>query len=173
MPSSHPRAARFVRDGLYDDLTSFRELERRIAALGDERALDVGDAFEIFFEAFLHTQPVMQADEVLLVGRVPLDVRQALNLPADSKGIDGVFRTRTGHYVPYQVKFRSARARLSFTEVAPFLGVTERASDRLLVTNADALADDTVRRDGLRTLRGTDLDALQAADALEAQAAVR
>ena len=164
MPSTHPRAARFIRDGLYDDLTSFHELEARISALGDERALDVGDAFEIFFEAFLHTQPVMQAEEVRLVGQVPLEVRQALNLPAGAKGIDGVFRTRTGHYVPYQVKFRSARARLSFTEVAPFLGVTDRPTDRLLVTNADALADDAVRRDGLRTLRGTDFDALTPED---------
>jgi len=54
--------------------------------------------------------------------------------------------------VPYQVKFRSARARLSFTEIAPFLGVTDRASDRLVVTKANALAEDAVRRDGLRTL---------------------
>lgn len=164
MPSSHPRAARFVRAGLFDSVASFQELEARISALGDERSLDVGDAFEIFVEAYLRTQVLLQADQVWLVGQVPLDVRRALNLPADAKGIDGVFRTRTAEHVPYQVKFRSARARLSFTEVAPFLGVTDRATDRLLFTNANALADDAAKRDGLRTLRGTDFDALTPAD---------
>jgi hypothetical protein len=34
-----------------------------------------------------------------LVGKVPLDIRRALNLPADAKGIDGVFRTKAGREV--------------------------------------------------------------------------
>jgi hypothetical protein len=49
----------------------------------------------------------MQAEAVWLVGQVPQDIRQQLNLPGDAKGIDGVFRTRAGVLVPYQVKFRS------------------------------------------------------------------
>jgi len=53
-----------------------------------------------------------------------------MNLPNDAKGIDGIFRTRTGVLVPYQVKFRSQRAYLTYTQIAPFLGLTEIAAGR-------------------------------------------
>jgi hypothetical protein len=36
--------------------------------------------------------------------------------------IDGVFGTRTGTLIPYQVKFRSQRAYLTYTENRPILG---------------------------------------------------
>jgi superfamily II DNA or RNA helicase len=133
-------------------------LEARIAALPEE--LERGDAFEIFTEAYLHTTRIFQVMDLWLVGKVPLDVRRELNLPADAKGIDGVFRTKAGQNVPYQVKFRIGRPPLGFAEVAPFLGVTDRATDRLLVSNADTCASDIVNRDGLRLLRGSDFDAL-------------
>ena len=148
--------------GLYRELRSFRELETRIAALPEE--LDRGDAFEVFTEAYLSTTRVFQVAELWLVGQVPLDVRRTLNLPADAKGIDGVLRTKTGLDVPYQAKFRIGRPLLGFAEVAPFLGVTERAVDRLLISNADTHASDIVNRDGLRLLRGTDFDALTPED---------
>ena len=114
MPSKHANAGRLVQRGLYDDLRSFAELEQRICALGDENTKIVGDALEVFVEGYLATQQKMQAEAVWLVGQVPLDVRQQLNLPNDAKGIDGVFGTRTGTLVPYQVKFRSQRAYLTY-----------------------------------------------------------
>jgi superfamily II DNA or RNA helicase len=151
---------------LFDDVAAFTDLEGRIGGLGDEHSTAIGDAFEIFFEAFLATQPIMQADRTWLVKRVDPDVRQLLNLPADAKGIDGVYRQRTGDYIPYQVKFRSGRGTLSFTEVAPFLGVTERSAQvaRLIVTNANELADDIKARDGVFSLRGIDFDDLTPED---------
>src|SRR5262245_15874477 len=144
--SHHRRTSVFVSRGLYRDLSSFRELEARIAALPEE--LERGDAFEIFTQAYLHTKRVFQVADLWLVGRVPPDVRRALNLPADAKGIDGVLRTKAGQHVPYQVKFRIGRPLLGFAEVAPFLGVTERATDRLLVSNANTCAADIANRDG-------------------------
>jgi hypothetical protein len=123
MSSKHLSAAQLIRRGLYDDLLSFAQLEQRISALGAENTKIVGDAFEVFVEGYLATHQKLQADTVWLVGQLPLEVRQQLNLPNDAKGIDGVFRTRTGTLVPYQVKFRSHRAYLTFTEVAPFLGL--------------------------------------------------
>jgi predicted helicase len=162
MPSRHPRAATFITAGLYRDLSSFRELETRIAALPEEIAR--GDAFEIFVEGYLHTMRVFQSADLWLVGRVPLDIRRALNLPADAKGIDGVLRTKTGQDVPYQVKFRIGRGMLGVAEVATFLGLTERASDRLLVSNANRCASDVANRDGLRLLCGSDFDALSPED---------
>jgi predicted helicase len=74
--------------------------------------------------------------------------------------IDGVFGTRTGTLVPYQVKFRSQRAYLTYTEIAPFLGLTERATDRIVFTNSNELAADVKNRDATRTVRGIDFDDL-------------
>jgi hypothetical protein len=119
--SKHPNAGLLIRRGLYDNLHSFTELEQRISALGDENSKAVGDAFEVFVEGYLATHQKLQAETVWLVGQVPQGIREQMNLPNDAKGIDGIFRTRTGVLVPYQVKFRSQRAYLTYTEIAPFL----------------------------------------------------
>jgi predicted helicase len=160
MPSKHLNAKLLIQRGLYDDLTSFAELERRISSLGAENTKIVGDALEVFVEGYLATHQKLQADVVWLVGQVPLEIRRQLNLPRDAKGIDGVFRTRTGTLVPYQVKFRSNRAYLTYTEIAPFLGLTERATDRIVFTNSNELAEDVKNRDAMRTVRGIDFDDL-------------
>src|SRR6516162_6181426 len=160
MTSKHPNAGLLIRRGLHDNLHSFTELEQRISALGDENSKAVGDAFEVFVEGYLATHQKMQAETVWLVGQVPLDIRQQLNLPNDTKGIDGIFRTRIGTLVPYQVKFRSQRAYLTYTEIAPFLGLTERAADRIVFTNSNELAEDVKNRDAMRTVRGIDFDDL-------------
>ena len=61
-----------------------------LAALIDTNTNAQGDAFEIFVEAYLATQPLQQCQETWLVGDIPIEVREALNLPRDSKGINGV-----------------------------------------------------------------------------------
>ena len=160
MSSNHANAGLLIRRGLYDNLQSFSELEQRISALGDENSKVVGDAFEVFVEGYLATHQKLQAEAVWLVGRVPQVIRQQMNLPNDAKGIDGIFRTRTGVLVPYQVKFRSRRAYLTYTEIAPFLGLTERATDRIVFTNSNELAEDVKNRDAMRTVRGIDFDDL-------------
>jgi predicted helicase len=160
MPSKHVNAGLLIRCGLYDNVDSFAELEQRISALGDEHTKAVGDAFEVFVEGYLATHQKLQAETVWLVGQVPQDIRQQLNLPKDAKGIDGVFQTRTGVLVPYQVKFRSQRAYLTYTQIAPFLGLTERANDRIVFTNSNELAEDVKNRDAMRTVRGIDFDDL-------------
>ena len=106
MPSKHANAGLLIQRGLYDNLHSFAELEQRISALGDQNTKAVGDAFEVFIEGYLATHQKLQAEAVWLVGQVPQDIREQLNLPNDAKGIDGIFRTRTGTLVPYQVRLR-------------------------------------------------------------------
>src|SRR6266511_4863917 len=160
MPSKHPYAELLIRRGLYDNLHSFAELEQRISALGDENSKVVGDAFEIFVEGYVATHQKLQAEAVWLVGQVPEGIRQQMNLPNDTKGIDGIFRTRTDILVPYQVKFRSQRAYLTYTQIAPFLGLTERATDSIVFTNSNELAEDVKNRDAMRTVRGIDFDDL-------------
>ena len=56
MPSKHLNASQLIRRGLYDGLRSLGELEQRISALGNENTKIVGDAFEVFVEAYLATQ---------------------------------------------------------------------------------------------------------------------
>src|SRR6516165_5245221 len=118
MPSLHPAARTLINRKVLDDLDSFRTLEDRISALGDESSKAVGDALEIFVEAYLATQPIAQWEQTWLVGQIPLQIRRDLVLPADAKGIDGVYRTKHDSLVPYQVKFRSRRAYLTFTELS-------------------------------------------------------
>jgi superfamily II DNA or RNA helicase len=153
----HPRLSTLPK-GLFDGLASFRDLEARIAPLPEE--LQRGDALEVFVEAYLQTHPVFQVKDLWLVGQIPTEVRKALNLPKDAKGIDGVFRTRSGTLVPYQVKFRIGRPQVGVREVSTFLGLTERAKDRLLISNSDRYADDVENRDRLRVLTGTYFDSL-------------
>jgi predicted helicase len=161
MSSTHLSANLVVNvEKIFDSVASFRDLEQRIEALCSINTKIAGDAFEIFIEAYLATQATFLLDRVWLVGQIPFDIRQNLNLPADAKGIDGLFRTHSGDFVPYQVKFRYDREKLSFTEVAPFLGITERAKDRILFTNAKQLATDAANRDALRVVRRTDFDQL-------------
>src|SRR6266498_6016350 len=160
MTSKHPNAGLLIRRGLYDNLQSFAECADALLQLGDENSKAVGDAFEVFVEAYLATHQKLQAEAVWLVGQLPQGIREQMNLPNDAKGIDGIFRTRTGVLVPYQIKFRSQRAYLTYTQIAPFLGLTERATDRIVFTNSNELAEDVKNRDAMRTVRGIDFDDL-------------
>ena len=152
MQAKHPRAHHWIRQGVFDNLSSFRELEERIDSFESEK--DRGDIFEIFVEALLETQPIMQCADHWVVGNVPLAIREELNLPSDSKGIDGVYLHRSGGYVPYQAKYRRAD-HLTFTEVSPFLGITERAKDRVIFSTALRLSKDAQQRDALRAPSNT------------------
>ena len=89
MPSKHKEAPSFVRRKFFEGLTSFQDFEARTERLSNTK--EVGDAFEILVEAYLYLNPVLKAKDVWLVGDVPSRIRRRLNLPADTKGIDGVF----------------------------------------------------------------------------------
>lgn len=160
MTSKHSQAQVLISQGIFDSVKTFQQFEQRVSALFETNTKAQGDAFEIFVEAYLATQPILQCQETWLVGDIPVDVRESLNLPNDSKGIDGVYRSMSENLIPYQVKFRSNRPPLGFSEVAPFLGITERAADRLLITNCDTIAIDVQNRTGIRSLRGVDFDQL-------------
>jgi predicted helicase len=164
LTSKHYQAPSLISQKIFDGIKSFREFEQRVSNLFDTNTKAQGDAFEIFVEAYLATQPILQCKETYLVGDIPVDIREALNLPNDSKGIDGVYKSMLGDFVPYQVKFRSNRPALGFNEVAPFLGITEKAADRLLITNCDTIAIDVQNRTGIRSLRGVDFDLLTEED---------
>ena len=163
MPSKHKEATAFVRKKFFEGIKSFQDFEARTERLSNTK--EVGDAFEILVEAYLHLNPVLKAKDVWLVGDVPSRIRTRLNLPADTKGIDGVFEDTDGNLIPYQAKYRTDKNILSYTEVSSFLGVTEESlKDRVIFTNARELAGDITKRKGLRSVRASQFHSLAEED---------
>ena len=157
----HQCARAFTRAGLFRQLGSFADLERRIEQLPTEK--ERGDAFEVFVEAYLSTDEMAQADEVWVVGQIPGEVGRKLNFPSKDYGFDGVVRTKLGELVPYQAKFRTGRAPLPYAELATFFGITEKADRRVVLTNSMAMSTVAESRTGFQTTRGGDFDRLDAA----------
>ena len=157
----HDRASAYSRLGLFKRLSSFAELELRIAQLPTEK--ERGDAFEVFVEAYLNTDEMVQAAEVWVIGKVPGEIRRQLNLPSRDYGYDGVFRTKLGELVPYQAKFRSDRASLPYAELATFFGISEKADRRVVLTNSIAISAVAESLTSFQTTRGGDFDRLDAA----------
>ncbi len=143
-------------------VTAFRELEDRIAALSLEK--DRGDAFEVFVEAYLATQPITQAETIWAANTVPVAIRQKLNLPSSDFGVDGVYRDRNGKLVVYQAKFRTDRTSLSWRELSTFFGIAEKADQRVLLTNSEAIAGVAEQRSDFHIVRGADFDRLEVSD---------
>jgi superfamily II DNA or RNA helicase len=163
VPSKHNEAPSFIRRKFFAGLRSFADFEARTEELSNTK--EVGDAFEILVEAYLHLNPVLKAKDVWLVGDVPSRIRTRLNLPAGTKGIDGVFEDTDGNLIPYQAKYRTDKTVLSYTEVSSFLGVTEESlKDRVIFTNARELAGDITKRKGLRSVRAAQFHSLEQED---------
>jgi superfamily II DNA or RNA helicase len=143
MTALHPKAQYWIRQGIFDDLRSFDVFENRVNKIIEEK--DRGDAFEIFIEGYLATQMITQCVKHWVVGDIPLSLRERYKLPRDPTGIDGIYEVHDGSKVAYQVKYRQNH-RLTFSEVAEFLGITEQFSDRVIFTNAAKLSDKAVTR---------------------------
>ena len=158
----HLKASLYSRQGLYAGLTAFSELEQRIAALPDEQSR--GDAFEVFAEAYLATQPTHRAREVWPDKAIEPSLRDQLCLYVRDVGADGIMQTNTGEYHGYQVKFRSNRTPLTWEETSTFFGVTDRCNQRFLFTNSDDISAVSEQRKDFYSIRGNDLDRLEVSD---------
>jgi superfamily II DNA or RNA helicase len=161
--SKHKSAPRFLKQRFFEGIKSFKEFEARTGKLAD--TVEMGDALEILVEAYLHLDKVLNAKDVWVVGSIPLNIRKTLNLPNDSKGIDGVYEDQAGNYIPYQVKYRTNMVTLPFGEISEFLGITEKSlQDRLIFTNARKLSIDVANRTGVRSVRADKFNELSEAD---------
>jgi superfamily II DNA or RNA helicase len=161
--SKHKSAPWLLKQGFFEGIKSFKEFEARTGKLAD--TVEMGDALEILVEAYLHLDKVLNAKDVWVVGSIPLNIRKALNLPNDSKGIDGVYEDQAGNYIPYQVKYRTDKDTLPFGEISAFLGITEKSlQDRLIFTNCRKLAVDVANRTGVRSVRADKFNELTEAD---------
>ncbi len=155
----HPKTKAFHGQKLFHGLSSFRELESRISALKTNK--ERGDAFEVFAEAYLATQPITQAKHVWPFDAIPLPIkaRFALDTGIDM-GVDGIAETHTDQYHAYQVKFRVGRPSIRWGELSTFMGLTDKVAQRLLFTNCDDLPPLMNERAGFYCIRGSDLDRL-------------
>src|SRR6266481_1944674 len=161
---SHMAAGEFLQSGLFSGLSSFDELEDRIAALTEDWKR--GDAFEVFAEAYLVTQRQHDASKVWPLSAVPIELLQRVSLLSQDYVIDGVFETTLGHYNAYQVKFRSNRPALTWRELSTFIALADspHIRSRLLITNCDDLPRVINERQGFFCIRGSDLDRLTLED---------
>jgi superfamily II DNA or RNA helicase len=143
VPAKNANVGKWSQSGVFNGLSSFLDFESRINQLAEEK--DRGDVFEIFIEGYLATQAITQSRQHWVVGSIPLALRERYNLPSDGTGIDGIYEGTDGTHVAYQVKYRQ-KSNLTYQEVAPFLGLTERFSDRVIFTNAATLAHQAIAR---------------------------
>lgn len=143
MAAKNASLARWLLSGVFRELGSFVEFERRVNEIAEEK--DRGDVFEIFIEGYLATQSIAQCRQHWIVGSIPLSLRERYRLPSDGTGIDGIYEATDGTHVAYQVKYRQ-KSNLTYQEVASFLGLTERFSDRVIFTNAATLAHQAIAR---------------------------
>src|SRR6266576_3915208 len=159
---THPKTRSYFQRGLFDGLTSFRELEGRISGLATKG--ERGAAFEVFAEAYLATVAVQKAKNVWPGANVPHSLRKRLALTIGDKGVDGIFETQLGEYHAYQSKFRSGRPSLTWDELSTFIGLADRVEQRVLFTNCDRFADVVKQRTGFYAITGNDLDKLEPKD---------
>ena len=87
-------AGEFVQSGLFSGLSTFHQLEDRIAAFAEDWKR--GAAFEVFAEAYLVTQRQHDAIKVWPFRAIPIELLQRLSLLTQEYGIDGVFETSFG-----------------------------------------------------------------------------
>ena len=158
----HSKAGLYLQRKLFDGIARFTDLEQRIADLPTKP--ERGDAFEVFVEAYLSTQPLHQAKTVWPFSAIPLAIKDRFALGQSDVGADGVFETHLGDYHAYQAKFRTDRPSLTWDELSTFMGLTDQIAERVVITNCDELSSVLSDRRGFYAIRGTDLDRLQAED---------
>src|SRR5438046_7660995 len=102
MSPIHPKTRSYFQRGLFDGLTSFRELERRMSGLATKG--ERGNAFEVFAEAYLATVAVEKAKHIWPGASVPHSLRKRLALTIGDKGVDGILETQLSDYHAYHAK---------------------------------------------------------------------
>lgn len=161
--AKHLQSSKFTAKGIFTGLKSFEELEARISALPLEK--ERGDAFEVFAEAYLATQPICQVKTVWPQSSAPSTLLKSLGLPVSrDMGTDGLVELRDGRIASYQAKFYTGRPSLNWGLLSTFFAISDRVAHTIIFTNSDSLASTIERRQNFIAIRGTDLDRLTHTD---------
>ena len=156
----HPKAALHFKNGLFDGLNTFHELENRLSEIKIEK--EKGDAFEVFAEAYLATQRRHEASDVWPLGIAPLPLLEKAGITSTDLGIDGLYVTPVGELNAYQVKYRANRPALTWRELSTFIGLADSPNirNRVLITNCDEFPDLLSQRANFFCIKGADFDRL-------------
>lgn len=160
----HPKAKFFYDFGIFSNLNSFTELERRISLIETDKGK--GDVFEIFAEGYFATQRIYDVKALWPSNTAPLEAITKLGLTESDFGVDGIYQSHLDHYSAYQVKFRSGRKALTWRELSTFIGLADSRNirSRVLITNSDDIPLLLNERQGFFCIRGSDLDRLSVED---------
>jgi len=84
----------------FDDLKKFSDLEKRISKLPTEK--ERGDAFEVFAEAYLATQTIMQARKVWSFNNIPPSYKRKFRLDTKKDmGVDGLLQAQVMNFTEF------------------------------------------------------------------------
>ncbi len=148
-----------IKSGIFDNLSSFNELEQRIDTVKSINnrgvAITKGDVFEIFIEALLNINNKYRSEVVYPSGKIPFLINQKLKLNINEKGHDGIYK-KDNHLACYQVKFRKGES-LSWDELSTFIGVSEKADIRHLFTNCSKISQEFLNKSRVRITSRKDL----------------
>ena len=141
---------------------SWASLEKSIAGLQDEKAR--GDAFEVFCAAYLKLIPEYCFKSIFSHGHLPKWIIDQLRLTGQKdQGIDLIAVTNDDKIWAIQAKFRSDRSvTVPYRELSTFLGISDRADYRLIISNTNILPPVVQRRSHFGEVLVDRLDALDA-----------
>ncbi|MBF0357958.1 MAG: hypothetical protein HQL70_05070, partial [Magnetococcales bacterium] len=162
MLPKNPDARLFQELKLFQNLTSFQELEERLESLREENQKD--SAFALFVEGLLATRYFAQATDVLPLLALNTEIRNRLSLPEKLDGASGYFRTANGYTTPYALHYSPNREALTPDSLASFQKLLKISEQPLLVSNTLNLPKELSRQDGFHRLLAPDLDRLTPAD---------
>ena len=120
----HTKAKEFAKSGLFAGVKSFADVEKRIAAIPENKGK--GDAFEELVKAFLLLDPeyATKISEVWIHHEVPSAIRKKLHLPDSDQGIDLIAKTKEGEFWAIQCKYRAESSRpIPWREISTFTGL--------------------------------------------------
>ena len=162
--SLHKYSDYFRRIGLFKNIKSFKDLEKKIINLnvtpGRTERQTKGDAFEVFAEALINVSKKFNAKAVYPDGKIPIKILNKVEMNILDKGKDGVYLTKDNKINSYQVKFNSDRRSLSWRKLSTFLSVSEKANLRLLISNSNKIEDEFLSKRDVLSFNSHSLEAL-------------
>lgn len=160
----HKYSDYFRRIGLFKNIKSFKDLERKIINLnvtpGRTERQTKGDAFEVFAEALINVSKKFNAKAVYPDGKIPIKILNNVEMNILDKGKDGIYLTKDNKINSYQVKFNSDRRSLSWRKLSTFLSVSEKANLRLLISNSNKIEDEFLSKRDVLSFNSHSLEAL-------------
>ena len=150
-------ADQIIKSGAFKNIQSYDDLHTRIKNTiplnGQTLKTTQGDIFEMFIEGLLNvSNKFAETSNVWRVGNVPKRVREKLSLPIQDRGYDGVYQTKSGQLVSYQVKWRDNQNRtLSLNEpdhIGGFMGISRKVPSLHLFASCLGVVKDYTNQEG-------------------------